>query len=110
MKKMKLKREEIGAIYIGEDFIEPKRPSSLSLSDYFKSCLSIVDKRTGKTSGEIILAAQVKAAASGSTQAAAFMFDRAYGKPVETFVVNNQKPTITVQHNIISIEDAKIEE
>lgn len=70
------------------------KPESWSMADYVKSCLNIVDPNTGKSTRDMILASQAEMAIAGETESAKFLFDRAYGKPIET--VNN---TGTLQHN-----------
>jgi hypothetical protein len=46
-------------------------------------------------------------AAQGNSKAAEFLFDRAYGKPAQTVNVQEMKPQVVIEHQVISIEEAK---
>jgi hypothetical protein len=78
----------------------------MSIGDYIKSVLSITD-RTGVSFGDKILRKQAALAAQGNSKAAEFLFDRAYGKPAQTVNVQEMKPQVVIEHQVISIEEAK---
>ena len=85
----------------------PNVPLTMSMGDYFKSVLSAVDRK-GKSVGEQILSAQVERAIIGDPKAAEFLFDRAYGRPVQTVINAEASAPVHIEHNIISIEEAKV--
>jgi len=82
------------------------KPQSMSMGDFFKSILSVVDD-TGKSAGEQILAIQVERAILGDPKSAEFLFDRAYGRPVQTVINAEASAPVNIEHNVISVEEAK---
>lgn len=54
----------------------------------------------------VILRKQVQKAQAGDTKSAEFLLDRAYGKPTQT-IVQTGTPNVIVNHNVISVNEAK---
>jgi hypothetical protein len=53
-----------------------------------------------------ILRKQIQKAEAGDTKSAEFLFDRLYGKPMQT-IVQHSAPVVTLEHNVIRIDEVK---
>ncbi len=109
-KKRATKRVSTKALHdAGElGIVRPQpKPESMSMQDYIKSVLHIAIPGSDMTYGDTIIMKQCDLATLGSSKAAEFLFDRAYGKPTQTVQVATGQPVINIEHRVISIDEAR---
>lgn len=99
--------EETGS-FVGE-FKPAYEEQAPSIARIVTKVLNEVTKGNHDSSLNVILSKQVTKAQAGDLRAAEFLFDRAFGKPTQT-VVQNSAPVVTIQHNVISVQEARGDE
>src|SRR6188768_1233945 len=105
--RIKKQVEETGS-FVGEfkpGYEEPKP----SIATVITKVLNTVMKGNVDPALKVIINRQVTKAQAGDLRAAEFLFDRAFGKPTQT-IVQNSAPVVTIQHNVISVKEARGDE
>lgn len=80
--------------------------SDPKLENVIKHALKTVMRGKAEPALAKIIKKQIIQAENGSVKSAEFLFDRAYGKPQQTVHLDSP-PSVTIQHTVITIEDAK---